>query len=235
MQSNRIISSQGESWSLPQRWIPRWDTDLRPDEGDMEFRLTYEGALYAHQDHRRLPQRNAHIHSIRREFHKQLDLLWRSHPILQELKSKPAEYSRPPRPPMLQIFAHDGFNWLPIVNSGNGLICRLDILLLRSGPPGGVTADIDNRVKTIFDALRKASGPAELRTKEGGDFSPDQTEDPFYVLLEDDKLITHVSVTSDMLLEQIAKPNVAPENAVRLVITVTVRPYMPFTETVGYA
>jgi len=201
----------------------------------MEFRLTYEGALYVHQDSRRLPQRNAHVHSIRKEFHKQLDVLWRSHPILLELKSKPPEYSQPPRPPTLQIFPHDKFNWLPIVNTGNGLICKLDILLLRTGPPGGVMADIDNRVKTIFDALRKASGPWELRTNTG-ELCPDPvTEDPFYVLLEDDKLITHVSVTSDMLLEQVAKPDVAPENAVRLVISVTVRPYMPYTETVGYA
>jgi hypothetical protein len=65
--------------------------------------------------------------------------------------------------------------------------------------------------------------------------APAKNEDPFYVLVEDDKLITHVSVTSDMLLEEVRKPNVPRDNAVRLVIGVTVKPYAPYSETVGYA
>ena len=135
----------------------------------------------------------------------------------------------------MQIFKHDGFEWLPIVHNANGLICKLDILMLRSGPPGKVPTDIDNRIKTVFDALQKATGPNQLRAKSGIQLTPSKNEKPFYVLLEDDKLITHTSVTSDMLLEPVMKPNVRTENAVRLAITVTVRPYHPYSETVGFA
>ena len=35
--------------------------------------------------------------------------------------------------------------WKPIVTEDNGLICALDILMLRKGPPGEVRTDIDNR------------------------------------------------------------------------------------------
>ena len=135
----------------------------------------------------------------------------------------------------MQEFKHDGFNWLPIANCKSGLICKLDILILRKGPPGEVPTDIDNRIKTIFDALRKASGPGELHTKSGVLVPTSADQDPFYVLLEDDKLITHAAVTSDTLLEPIDDPSVPPENAVRLVIGVAIKPYMPYSETVGYA
>ena len=221
--------------NLAIRRVLRWNPDLDPDEDDMEFRLTYAGALYAHQDSRRLQNRSDHVHDIRRKFHEQLKVLWDNHPILLGLRNAPPDYHLPPHPPVMQFFKHDGFNWLPIVNSGNGLICKLDILMLRKGPPGTVPTDIDNRIKTIFDALRKASGPAELCGKSGA-LTPSSQEEPFYVLLEDDKLITHASVTSDTLLEPVNDPpNVPPDNAVRLVISVTVKPYSPFRETVGYA
>jgi hypothetical protein len=75
-----------------------------------------------------------------------------------------------------------------------------------------------------------AHGPAELNG-----LAPGPDEDPFYVLLEDDRLITHIGVTSDTLLELVPDPNVAPDEAARLVINVTVRPYSPYLETVGYA
>jgi hypothetical protein len=34
--------------------------------------------------------------------------------------------------------------------------------MLREGQPGRVLYDIDNRLKTLFDALRIAKGPNEL-------------------------------------------------------------------------
>ena len=200
----------------------------------MEFRLTYDGPLLAHRDDERLKKRKLHVHDIRQKFHKQLKVLWEQHPILQSLISAPSEYHQPPHPPvMMRIFKDDGFNWLPIVNESNGLICKLDILLLRSGRPGAVLWDIDNKVKTLFDALRKASGRSELGVGTEDALKPTADEDPFYVLLEDDRLITHVSVTTDTLLQSV--PNVRADEAARVVINVTVRPYFPYLETVGYA
>lgn len=50
--------------------------------------------------------------------------------------------------------------------------------------------DIDNRLKTLFDALRLPNQTNELV----GYDNPAPDENPFFCLLEDDSLITHVSV-----------------------------------------
>ncbi len=53
-----------------------------------------------------------------------------------------------------------------------------------------------------------------------------------FVLLEDDYLITHAGVTSDILLEDV--PDVPVDEAVRLVIDVTVRPYRVGYDSVNF-
>ncbi len=107
----------------------------------------------------------------------------------------------------------------------NHLICALDILMLRNGPPGKVRTDIDNRLKTLFDALQMPN------SDQLGGKTPEPGQDPFYVLLADDRLITRVAVTSDMLLE----PVEGVEDAVRLVIDVNVRPYAVTWENASFA
>ena len=74
--------------------------------------------------------------------------------------------------------------------------------------------DLDNRLKTLLDALRAPNDPQELPAGA----SPQSDEDPFYCLLEDDKLIIGLSVTNDRLLRPTANPkhvvlliHVAPE------------------------
>jgi hypothetical protein len=56
----------------------------------------------------------------------------------------------------------------------------------------------------------------------GGYTTPGEDEDPFFVLLQDDKLITHISVETDVLHEQTT--NAYDANDSRLVISVTIRP-----------
>lgn len=188
----------------------------------MEFRLTYAGKLLAHRNNKQ-QDRSLHVHEIRKEFHQQLRNLWKEHPVLK--RGYPSG-SHIPDPETMwgETINQDGFIWKPIVTERNGLICALDILMLREGRPGEVRADMDNRLKTLFDALRMAKNSLELGegTKKGKQ-EPESEEYPFYVLLEDDRLITHISVTSDMLLEPVK--GAEPETAVRLVINVTVRPY----------
>lgn len=197
----------------------------------MEFRLTYAGKLLAHNENKQ--GRSLHVHDIRREFHKQLRVLWSEHPILA--LGYPVGSSIPnPETSWGKTYQQDGFMWKPIVTEDNGLICALDILMLRKGPPGEVRTDIDNRLKTLFDALRMAQCSQELgeKTKKGTQV-PSPEENPFYVLLEDDRLITRVAVTSDMLLEPVK--GVRQEEAVRLVINVTVTPYKVTWESVSFA
>jgi len=187
----------------------------------MEFTLTYAGKLLAQTtDEKRLPNRSLHVHEIRKEFHKQLKILWSVHPNLQRPEHYPDEMFRG----KIQRVEREGFCWLPLATNGNGLVCKLEILLLRHGNPGRVLFDIDNRLKTLFDALRMPKGPDELGENTAlGKQCPTPDEVPFYVLLEDDNLITHVAVASDWLLEPV--PDTPADNAVRAIIKVTVRPY----------
>jgi hypothetical protein len=87
-------------------------------------------------------------------------------------------------------------------------------MLIRSG-------DLDARMKTLFDALRIPKDLAET-----GGQGPQDDEDPFYCLLEDDKLIADVSITTDKLL-LLPKKRVPDANDVFLVITVKIKPTGP--------
>jgi hypothetical protein len=64
------------------------------------------------------------------------------------------------------------------------------------------SADIDARLKMLFDALKVPNDAGQL----GGYQQPEQDEDPFCCLLEDDQLITHVSVKTGVLLEPTPGP-----------------------------
>lgn len=99
--------------------------------------------------------------------------------------------------------------------------CGLDVLFLRYDPPGSLVhaGDLDNRVKTLIDALRKPDHANQLRDNE----FPAAYEDPFFVLLEDDKLVTALSVTTDTLLDPGETDKPDPHH-VHLIITVTIRP-----------
>src|SRR6266404_999995 len=72
--------------------------------------------------------------------------------------------------------------------------------------------DLDNRVKTLFDALRLPED-GEMHCWKAGD------PEPFYCLLENDSLISDFSVETGRLL---TKPQ-SNANEVSLVIKVTVK------------
>ena len=80
------------------------------------------------------------------------------------------------------------------------LVADLQIQLLRSEPPGALKAqsgDLDNRVKTLLDALRMPRNVDELPT---GD-KPGHDENPLFCLLEDDALSNSFSVTTHRWLD----------------------------------
>ncbi|MYG51924.1 MAG: hypothetical protein F4204_06115 [Rhodospirillaceae bacterium] len=200
-------------------------------EIEMEFRLTYAGDLFAHRS--RISNRSLHVHDIRKKFHEQLKKLWNEHPVFEQDDSGGSILLESSVSSIGETFEFGDFKWQPIVTKRNGLMCELDILMLRDGRPGRVQTDIDNRLKIIFDALRMARDMQELGEKTAeGKRTPKPEEIPFFVLLEDDNLISRVSVTSDMLLEPVAATN--PKAAVRLIINVTVRPYKVTWDNSGF-
>jgi hypothetical protein len=82
--------------------------------------------------------------------------------------------------------------FVALVKNDLRLVAELDILMLRPKRPGGIVqgADIDNQLKTLFDALRY---PEKIQEISAG-WTPSAEEDPLFCLLEDDRLITRVNV-----------------------------------------
>lgn len=96
------------------------------------------------------------------------------------------------------------FQFLPLVVNSPGfrLICELDIRFARRDTPGDILTshgDLDNRIKTLFDALRMPTPDAIQELPKNAE--PTNDEVPFLCLLEDDRLITKFTVASERLLE----------------------------------
>jgi hypothetical protein len=113
-----------------------------------------------------------------------------------------------------------GYNFVPLVTKEFCLRCSLDILLLRPEEPHLVinSGDMDAKLKTLFDALRM---PDNL--KETANEKPQTDEDPFFVLLQDDKLIADIRVVTDQLLLLPQEREVKANDAFA-VITVKLQP-----------
>ena len=160
----------------------------------MQFRLTYRG---------RLKGRNSSSvndkQELRRHFHQQLKVLWGQSPLKDAQNQIDPKFIGNPNEVCL-LKSVGQFRFAPIVSSvyGWNTVAELDILFMRPSPAGallGHGGDLDNRIKTLMDCLRMPSAnefPPNDR--------PNADESPFFVLLEDDALVTAFSVTSDQLL-----------------------------------
>jgi hypothetical protein len=155
----------------------------------MEFTFQYRGELKANGN----PQ---HKHELRRHFHIQLAELWRQLP----LSNRPHLQTENPPPGKISLLQQVGsFKFVPLVSSKIHAVAELSITILRPGPPGAIVSqggDIDNRLKTLLDSLKIPESnalPPGVRPSSG--------EDPFYCLLEDDRLVTKLSVSTDRLLD----------------------------------
>lgn len=115
----------------------------------------------------------------------------------------------------------NGHRFVPLVCEQFKLLCELDVLLLRRDKPGGIfqARDIDNRLKTLFDALRVPKLNNEL-----ADIELKDDEDPLFVLLQDDCLITNVRVETDELLDPPPESG-KNDSFVRLMIEVRLHPF----------
>lgn len=104
--------------------------------------------------------------------------------------------------------------FLPLVRESLALKCALRILFLRPAPPGGVldNGDIDNRLKTLFDAL---SVPDRSQEKS----APTEGDEPIYTLLENDRDVISLEVDTRQLFTH---PEATDEFA-RLIIDVETR------------
>ncbi len=152
----------------------------------MEFHLTYQGPLKANDG-------PIGKHRIRKYIEPQLRKLW-DMPPLKESREKWLS-SNPEQENVSIIEKLKDLKFAPLVTSELDLICHLDILLLWPDQPGkiiGSGGDIDNRLKTLFDALTYPDDNQIKQIKNENGWP-----DIFFCLLQDDKLITSINVKAD--------------------------------------
>jgi hypothetical protein len=166
----------------------------------MKFYIEYEG---------RIPSANAkdkearrlETHIIRKCFHSQLLRLWdarfgsvaglppKGNPLRMEERRKYLQEKSLP-------IAGTEFIVRPLITKSDNLICALDITLFRHEPPGeliGPGGDLDNKIKSLFDALT-VPNQAQLDGIE-----PREGERPLFCLLENDALITDLRINTVQL------------------------------------
>ena len=199
----------------------------------MKFTLVYDGPL---------PPNGSPTEkwNIRKYFSPQLEELWQLHPSLQDAaRRRFVSGDRPFQIADIHHFADDrrrftqlrrdgdidlcelidrkGRKFWPLVRETHALKCNLGITFMRKEDAGRVYqgGDLDNRLKTLFDAL--AVPPLDQVVNDAS------ISDPVYCLLEDDALIMGIDVKTHRLL---ARPNLDSSNVV-VIIDVDVRVVRP--------
>jgi hypothetical protein len=179
----------------------------------MEFTLFYQGALKAKRD-------IANKQEIRRVIHNQLSELWK----YEELMNMKERFIKSE---FKDNWIVRNFRFLPLITNKNKQVAQLDIVILWPDAPGSIVAnrgDIDARLKTLLDSLTVPQKDAI-----GKEDSPRKGEDLFYCLLEDDKLISRISIETFHLLEPGIK-----ENEVKLFIKVKIKDTMMCFDGVSF-
>lgn len=232
-------------------------------EPQMRFRLYYDSELRSGQksdmDGTDPIALAKHKQGIRKNFHKQLKQFWATNKFLSEHEIYPTDRSTGRSAPLdaakfdeigpshtemsqgktLRLqdavanqYVENGYRFVPLVRGDIGVLCALHVLLLKRDHPGsGVigAGDLDNRLKVLVDGLTKPTGPGQL-----GGILPDADEDPFFCLLENDNLVTSLTVETDALLAA-PKGRENQNNWVRSIVTVELRPYHVTPFNLGFA
>jgi hypothetical protein len=192
----------------------------------MEFTLHYRGPQKAATGRNK---RKDHKHDLRRHFHKQLKELWKL-PQLSEFRDSlivPEPDALESRTPLRRV---GQYHFAPLISSYFDLVASLEIVMLRPEPEGRIFVrggDIDNRLKTLLDALKVPNDEAALPDN----VSPSSAESPFFCLLEDDSLVTNVDIQTAHWLE----PEVQDSDEVVLLLRIRTKPTRVTWGNIGLA
>ena len=192
----------------------------------MEFFLRYQGPLPTCS---RTESRAKEKDFIRRKLSPQLEDLWKTHPGLSSWLGRASEFECgikgrgmveletqgiPSKPFGHVVFR--GTKFIPLVVRVRRWICELKITFLRRHDPGDIVrgGDIDNRLKTLFDGLRIPYDESETK---------DSDDTQCFCLLEDDALISTVSIETERLWGPLTDQ--AKESDVEILMRVTIKKF----------
>lgn len=162
----------------------------------MEFTLYYRGELKSNGSPK-------HKHKIRSALSPQLEHLWSLEPLsgYKQIYLNPIPKNQTSSNTKISLLENlGGYIFAPFISDKIYLNAELEITLLRPQAPGEIimqSGDIDNRLKTLFDAL---SVPAQINQIPENEIK-NSSENPIYCLLQDDRLISSVLVKTDRLLD----------------------------------
>jgi hypothetical protein len=187
--------------------VAEWLKRALDQEREMNFRLRYDGLLpTANSKNPRCKEKN----QIRWALNRQLITLFTEADfsrLAKRLEEQGESIDFPKR-------RFKGFGFLAIVSSGHAVACKLSIHIERRDMVGGILnpeGDLDNRMKTLLDALRLPQNENEVMPPD------DSTQKNCFCLLEDDSLITGLNIQTSTSLEEL------PKGHVRLSIDVEVK------------
>lgn len=223
--SHRVDAYRERDWPDPARIV---------GEGGVELALIYRGSLPACQPN---DQKLDDKQRIRLDFSQQLEQHWASTGVLRQMLAS-GNFVKATLDKRKLVMGNGfgsfaqcqvdvfGFQIHPLVCRYNGLVCHLELTLLRRSKPGSIItsaggADIDNQLKTLFDALRMPLDDKELPGNRFGNGRGQK----LFCLLEDDELITRLSVDTQML-HSMKQPNEA-ENYAEVMLKVNIKVQEP--------
>lgn len=153
----------------------------------MRFTLVYQGDLPPNAG-------STEKARIRATFDPQLRRFWR------DLWPEGANYKDPKREPSnLYVGRTVGsIEYIPVITDRLRLRAELEITLFSTSRPGDLinnAGDIDNRLKTLLDAL---SVPSHQQAN--AQCTPSSDDNRVYCLLDDDSLVTRLDISNDRLL-----------------------------------
>jgi len=153
----------------------------------MKFHLYYRGNLKSNGSAREKQR-------LRISLHPQLSALWEREPLLDHTISLDGKKEELTKQAVLETVGK--WTFCPVITPLLRLRCELDILILMPGKATGAFAggDIDNRLKTLLDALRCPQNKNEVR-----DVS--EPPSPLCCLMKDDSLIDAIRIECDTLLD----------------------------------
>ena len=182
----------------------------------MKFKLIYYGELLINPK-----RRTHHLHDIRSVLSPQLKRLTEISPYT-EIRDKLTARGTGVR-------EVGGVKFFPIITPELDLLAEIDVQIMHPEILDTPHADIDNRMKTLLDALKRpqnANEVAEATQKE----VHGKKDNTIYTLLDDDHLVTRLTINTSHLLAEPSggllrtkKKSDALDHRLLLIISVNIR------------